>query len=120
MEGVTWIISQGATNSFTLTWNIGTPAAPVLYDFTGHTARCQARKGPGTTPWFTLTSEGSDAGMIDLDGTSMKVTLFGETSTAWGTQYQSGRWDLELIDAEGSVTRLMMGKIEVSLEITED
>ena len=120
IEDVTWVISQGATNSFTLTWNVGTPDAPQLYDFTGHTARCQARRRPGAAQWFTLTDERSLAGQIALEGTTLTVELSPEASTAWATTNRAGQWDLELVDPSGDVVRLVMGDVEVSLEITAE
>lgn len=118
IEDVTWLISQGATNSFSLTWNTGTPDDPALYDFTGHTARCQARRRPGAPAWFTLTDQPSPAGQIEISGTSIVVELSPEASSAWGITNRSGQWDLEIEDPAGDVVRLVMGPIEVSLETT--
>jgi len=118
IEDVTWVISQGATNSFALQWNVGTDAEPELYDFTGHQARCQARRKPGAEPWFTLTEgEGLD-GRIWIDGTQLTVELYPEASTEWRQANKAGQWDLEIASPDGEVTRLAMGPVEVSLEIT--
>lgn len=118
IEDVTWLISQGATNAFSLTWNTGTADDPEPYDFTGHTARLQVRRRPGADAWVTLTSTPSASGQIGIDGTTLLVELEPEASSAWGTANRTGQWDLEIEDPTGDVVRLVMGPVEVSLETT--
>lgn len=118
IEDVTWVISQGATNTFAIQWNIGPAGEPELYDFSDHTARCQARRKPGMDPWFTLTDEAGPDGQIELDGDTLTVTLLPEASSEWRQANKSGQWDLEVVDPAGEVIRMAMGPVEVSLEVT--
>ena len=107
-------IEQGATLSRVLTW---TDSNDALVDLTGYTARAQARDGyDSDTKVVDLTTEN---GGITLGGALGTITLaMTATATAALSPMTDGRWDLELISAGGTVTRLVQGRCIISLEVT--
>jgi hypothetical protein len=104
------IMYQGATFDHTLTWTVDT--LPV--DLTDYTARLQARAAYTDvatviditdTTGITLSAAGVITITIDADATALVPA---------GTY----RYDLELEDDTGVVTRLLMGRMNVSAEVT--
>lgn len=108
-------IEQGATFSTVITWQAGTPAAPV--DLTGYSARAKLRDGDETgAVVVSLTS--TPAAGLTLGGTAGTLTLtITDEQTALITA-DGGPWDLELEDAGGAVRRLLRGKWKVIKEVT--
>lgn len=95
-------------------------------------ARAQARLvvGGSETVLFDLTTEN---GGIVLGGTAGTIALImpaEATSALWRPRltpvstvsgrevYQAGNWDLELVAADGRVTRLLHGRLMLSPEMT--
>ena len=105
-------IEQGATFNLLLTWEIDT----VLVNLTGYTARLQARVDvEDSEVILSLTTAnggitlGGSAGTISLDQTATQTTLLPS-----GTYV----YDLELIAANSTVTRLVQGELLISPEVT--
>lgn len=106
-------IEQGATFKQVFIWKTGNPAVPV--DLTGYTARMQARPTPSdSTIFLDLTTENGGI-TLGADG-SIRLFVSSDETTAY--TWKSGVFDLELIDATGTVTRLIQGAITVSPEVT--
>jgi hypothetical protein len=105
-------IEQGATFNLLLTWKIN----DALVNLTGYTARLQARVDVEDTELIlSLTTAnsgitlGGAAGTISLDQTATQTTLLPA-----GTYV----YDLELIAANSTVTRLVQGELLISPEVT--
>jgi predicted MFS family arabinose efflux permease len=105
-------IEQGATFNLLLTWKIN----DTLVNLTGYTARLQARVDVEDTELIlSLTTAnagitlGGAAGTISLDQTATQTTLLPA-----GTYV----YDLELIAANSTVTRLVQGELLISPEVT--
>jgi predicted MFS family arabinose efflux permease len=105
-------IEQGATFNLLLTWKINN----TLVNLTGYTARLQARVDVEDTELvLSLTTAnggitlGGAAGTISLDQTATQTTLLPA-----GTYV----YDLELIAANSTVTRLVQGELLISPEVT--
>jgi predicted MFS family arabinose efflux permease len=105
-------IEQGATFNLLLTWKINN----VAVNLTGYTARLQARIDVEEIETvLSLTTAnggitlGGALGTISLDQTAIQTTLLPA-----GTYV----YDLELIAANASVTRLVQGELLISAEVT--
>jgi hypothetical protein len=105
-------IEQGATFNLLLTWKINT----VLVNLTGYTARLSARVDvEDTEVILSLTTSnggitlGGAAGTISLNQTATQTTILPA-----GTYV----YDLELIAANATVTRLVQGELLISPEVT--
>lgn len=105
-------IPQGATFSRVIRWK----ADGVNVNLTSFTARMQIRPtAASATTTLALTTEN---GRIALGGSAGTITLtISATDTAAIT---AGRYvyDLELVAANGTVTRLLQGVITVSANVT--
>ena len=104
---------QGATLARRFIWQ---DSAGVPVNLLGYTARMQVRKNViDPTVLLSLTTEnagivlGGSAGTIDLAATATQMAAL-----TWRT----GVYDLELIAADGTVTRLLSGSVEMSPEVT--
>jgi hypothetical protein len=87
-------------------------------DLTGYTARMQIRASVGAqTVLLELTTEN---GGITLGGAAGMVTRTITEAQAAAVGFTSGVYDLELVDADGAVTRLAEGLVSVSPEVTRD
>lgn len=111
-QGIKLTIYQGATYRKRFRWL----AAGVPVDLTGCTARMQVREEvESTTALLTLTTAdggivlGGDQGTIDLE-----ISDENTAAIAW----EGGVWDLEIAHPGGDVTRLLMGSVSVSKEVT--
>ena len=107
-------IEQGATLTRTFTAYTDADATLPL-DLTGYTARMKIRQDPSATVIISLTN-GSG---ITLGGTAGTIIVV--ISAAVTTTLDDGyvyRYDLELIAADGAVTRLVKGLITVDPEVT--
>ncbi len=107
------VIEAGATFAYSLTWN---DAAGTPVDVTGYKARMQFRTDyAATDPFLELTTEnggivvGAAAGRIDLLISAVDTDAIAEPG---------GVYDLELESGGGVVTRLLMGGVSISPQVT--
>ena len=102
------VIDQGTT--FTLTVNVSDANNNSL-NLTGYTLRSQMRKSYATNTFvaFTVTSEAPISG-------DLTISLTGSQTSA----IKSGRYvyDIEIVDLEENVTRVLEGIITVTPEVT--
>lgn len=110
-------IDQGADWVWTIRWKVGSTARnTVPKNTTGYTARMQIReKYTSPTALITLTTENSGI-QIGTDG-SFQVHITATQSSAM----PSGNfvYDIEAVDPEGFVTKLVRGKVRVIPEVTK-
>lgn len=104
-------ILQGETWTRTLTWKI----SGALVDLTGYTARMQVRRK--VTSDSTLLSLTSGSG-ITLGGSAGTITLSVSATDTAAMTWREGKYDLELVASDGTVTRLLEGRITVDPEVT--
>lgn len=107
-------IEQGATLLKTVTWkdDNGTPI-----NLTGCTARLQARSSTSSpTVLIDLTTENGGIVITPLTGT---LTLNMTATQTAALAFKRAKYDLEVVDAAGFVTRLLQGSISVSPEVTK-
>jgi hypothetical protein len=107
-------IDKGATFSLTLNWKDG-DGAPVNLAYC--TARMQIRKTikDAGDPYFTLTTEN---GGIVLGGADGSIALTISATDTAATPATRGVYDLEIVNLDGVVTRLLSGDVEFTLEVT--
>lgn len=106
-------IYQGATFREHFTWTDGN-GTPV--NLTGYTARLQGRPAPDSeTLLLSLTTEN---GGIILGGPAGTVLVQMAASGTSALAAGGGHYDLELVAADGTVTRLLMGRLHISQEVT--
>lgn len=106
-------IEQGASFSKTVVWKDG-DGAPV--DLTSYAARMQVRQSVSAAEvLFEFTTEN---GRIALGGTAGSVTLTATAVDTAAITWRRGKYDLELVAPDNSVTRLLFGQITVSREVT--
>jgi len=107
------LIEQGATFSRTFVWK---DSSEVAVDLTGYTARMQIRKTKsGSTVYITATTENDGITLGGDEGTVLVTIPAADTADL---EILRGVYDVELIDSEGVVTRLVEGAVEVSREVT--
>lgn len=106
-------INQGATYSKTFTWKDGA-GEPV--NLTAYTARMQVRRGVSDeTVLLELTTEN---GRLTLGGVAGTVSLNLTPTVTAAIDWRRGKYDLELVAPDGSVTRFLDGQVVVSREVT--
>ncbi len=104
-------IYQGATFRKRLVWTVNGTAV----DLTGFTARMQIRSSIGdSTALIEMTTENGGISITAVDG---QIDLFISSDDTASLSFNSGVYDLELNDS-GEVTRLVMGKVNLSKEVT--
>lgn len=107
------IIEQGATYQKKLIWQ-DNDKTPI--DNTGSTGRMQIRASKeDPTILLELTTEN---GRMTLGGANGEINLFIAAGDTEAITWTAGVYDLELEDGAGIVTRLVEGKVAVSLEVT--
>jgi hypothetical protein len=108
-------IYQGATFRKSFTWLTGDPATPV--DLTGATARMQIRKKASElTADVSLTTENGGIVITNAAGGAFEVLITPEQSSAMTNA--KGVYDIEIIQG-AEVTRLIMGAVTLSFEVTK-
>jgi len=106
-------IEQGATLIKPIVWK---DSAGVPVNLAGYSARMQVRRSASSDD--VLLEMTTQNGKIQIAAATGTVTLvFGATTTA-AINWRRGKYDLELVSADGTVTRLIEGEISVSPEIT--
>lgn len=107
-------IEQGATFRKLLTWQTGTPLAPV--DLTGCTARMHIRAEVASPDVLhALTTE--NAG-ITLGGTAGTLALHIPADATSSIAAGSAVYDLEIVLPSGDVHRLVGGTVTITAEVT--
>lgn len=102
------VIDQGTTYSLTITVSDAT-GLPV--NLTGYTLRSQLRKSYGATSYtaFTTSSETPASGELTISLTATQTSAL-----------KPGRYvyDVEIVDTNSAVTRVLEGIITVTPEVT--
>lgn len=106
-------IEQGATLIKPIVWNDST-GAPV--NLTGYTAKMQVRQSVASEE--VLLELSTTNGKIQLTPLTGTITLVFSAATTAAINWKRGKYDLELTSADGTVTRLIEGEINISKEIT--
>jgi len=107
------LIEQGATFSRTFIWK---DSEEVAVDLTDYTARMQIRRTKSNST--SLAEATTENGYIELGGDEGTVIVTIPASVTADFEFLRGVYDIELIDSEGVVTRLVEGAVEVSREVT--
>lgn len=120
----TFIVEQGATTDWEITWK-DKNGAPM--DLTGYTGRMQIRSDYGEAGTLyasltnTLASDGTglnflgSAGLLPLTSGSIGIYISAASSSAF--TFTEAKYDLELQKGT-KVTRLLSGKVKLSKEVT--
>lgn len=118
------IVSQGADNTYSFRYGTNDGAVTTWVDLTDWDARAQFRARPGADVWLSLTTDPAAVSRITLDGQGYVSIHVHHTTTedaAWNSPARAkGVWDLELVAPDGEVTRLVMGVVTVSADVTRD
>jgi hypothetical protein len=102
---------QGSTFDVQFTYKIN--KFPV--DLTGYTARMQVRETHLSPDTLISLSNGSG---ITLGGVAGTINILISSQNTQGFKPVSHVYDLELVSANGSVTRILEGKFNVTPEVT--
>lgn len=106
-------IEQGATFTKTLVWK-DSNGDPI--DLSGYTARMQIRRT--ITSCDVLVDATTENGKITLTPEEGKIDIRLEAAETEALDFREAVYDLELQSADGFVTRLVQGTVELSLEVT--
>jgi hypothetical protein len=105
-------IEQGATFTKLITWkdSVGNPT-----NLTGFTARLQIRESlKAATTIISLTNTAG----ITLGGTLGTINILISATSTSAITASKGVYDLELQAPDGTVTRLLEGKVTIKPEVT--
>jgi hypothetical protein len=105
------LVPQGTT--WRVQWPVQDAAGQPL-NLAGYTARAQVREQRDAAT--TLHEWTTENGGITLADSTVTLIVEPSTSTAWTWTF--GRYDLELVSSDGSVTRLTQGTVRVDPEVT--
>ena len=107
-------VEQGATFERTIT----VADDGVARDISGYTIRMQVRKRRSDTDTFLdIDTTSGEIAITDAANGIFTITL-SATTTAALAEVSGYRYDLELEDGSGVVTRLLEGSFRVSAEVT--
>lgn len=107
------LCDAGATFTRTLTWR---DAADALVDLSGYTGRMQVRADvESTSTILSLTTSNGGITLGGAAGTVLITVSATESATLTAGDYV---YDLELVSAGGTVTRLVQGQFTVRPEVT--
>ncbi len=116
-------LEQGATFDLPLRYRApsGTPV-----NLTGYSAKMQVREAPASAVFVEFNSALTANGFIWLtgsaenreDGANGNLRIFMTAANSAALPRFAGRYDLELRDSAGYVTRLLEGQFRVEPEIT--
>jgi hypothetical protein len=120
----TFIVEQGATTDWEISWK---DKNDVAMDLTGYTGRMQIRSDYGSSGTLyasltnTLAADGTglnflgSAGLLPLASGSIGVYISAAVTSAF--TFTEAKYDLELQKGT-KVTRLLSGKVKLSKEVT--
>jgi hypothetical protein len=106
-------VYQGASFREHFTW---TDENNTPVNLTGYTARMQARPAPESADAFMALTTAN--GGITLGGAAGTILVQMSAAQTAALPSGGGHYDLELVAADGTVTRLLMGRLYISQEIT--
>lgn len=117
------VLEQGAT--FDLPLRYRAPSGTAV-DLTGYSAKMQVREAPASAVFVEFNSALTANGFILMsgsaedreDGANGNLRVFMTAANSAALPRFSGRYDLELRDSAGYVTRLLEGQFRVEPEIT--
>jgi hypothetical protein len=107
------IIKQGATFDLNINYKDDNND---LINLSSYTARMQIRSGYNGTLYSTLTTEN---GGIILNSPVGRIELYISDTDTSAFTFEKGIYDLELIDGDDKVTRLLQGTVTVWKEVTK-
>ena len=110
---------QGASFSFNFTWEKEYPPDSETYvpvDISLFTAKMQVKAKKGSDPLIVELS--TTNGRITFDGPNGVVFLTIDATTTNALQTGVFKYDLELTDSSGNVTRLVEGSFTIKEQIT--
>jgi hypothetical protein len=108
-------IYKGSTFVKIIQWKTGVPAVAV--NLTGCTARMQIRRTvTDTTILDALTTENLRLEIHDALNGKFKIVIPSGVSTAY--TFSSAAYDLEIVFADGTVTRVIEGSLTAAPEVT--
>jgi hypothetical protein len=120
----TFIVEQGATTDWEITWKDKNGAA---VDLTGYTGRMQIRSDYGSSGTLyasltnTLAADGTGLNFLGSDGllplTSGSIGIYISAAVTSAFTFTEAKYDLELQKGT-KVTRLLSGKVKLSKEVT--
>jgi len=108
-----FLIEQGATFYHRLRW-LGEDDLPIQLD--GYMGRMQIREAIDAEE--VLHELTSCNGQISINGPTGEIVLAIPASDTEAFAWVSGVYDLEIVSADGYVTRLIAGDVSVSPEVT--
>ena len=109
-------IEQGATWRYTLMAKQGVDANAPALDLTGYSARMQLRAElPDTAVLLELTTANRRITITPLAG---RIDLLLTATETAALSFEAAVYDLELASSGGEVTRLVKGKVTLTLEVT--
>lgn len=83
-------------------------------DLTGFTARMMIKDRTGGTVLLSLTS--ADGLFVDVPNKQIVITITPDKTS--GVAWRAGVYDLEMVDAQSNVTRILEGKVKLVPEVT--
>ncbi|WP_049044405.1 hypothetical protein [Acinetobacter bereziniae] len=108
-------IEQGATFRLSLQWIANT--TPV--NLTGYKARMQIRNKVSSPEFiYEMTTENGGITFKDVEGGHIQLFISNVDTSSFA--FDSAVYDLEFVAPNGDVTRLIEGKVTLSLEVTRD
>ena len=116
-------LEQGSTFDLPVRYQ---DAAGTAIDLTGYSARMQVRESPASALVVEFNSQLTANGFILLsgaaenreDGANGNLRIFMSAANSAALPQFRGRYDLELEDSSGYVTRLLEGQFVIEAEIT--
>jgi len=118
-------IEQGATVDFEIAYK-DSSGNPI--DLTGYQARMQLRPSPGSDVLYinlssSLAADGTGLNLSGSGGlkppTSGAIGVYISAISSSQLSFDLASYDLELASSDGTVTRLLEGKVKLSQEVTE-
>ena len=118
-------IEQGATVDFEIAYK-DSSGNPI--DLTGYQARMQLRPGPGSDILYislssSLAADGTGLNLSGSGGlkppTSGTIGVYISAVSSSQLSFDLASYDLELASSDGTVTRVLEGKVKLSQEVTE-
>lgn len=109
------IIEQGATFTRVLTWKPGGSTG----NLTGMSARMKIKKLNGSLILSLTQTATANGDILTLGGTAGTITILIKSATTTTMAFTQAKYDLELVDSLGAVTRLLQGLVEFNREVTD-